>query len=313
MVKVKIYVVLFVVLVCFPVLLVLWLFSPLKEMIMKPVEDVIGPSTFDAKCLIDGNDDDVLDILGMTGDPSKSQAPTIINGTNGEILWKGGNFVDEAKIHCISKDWFFIDKKNSQLNISQAKKPGTVMPFNIVGELRSYGLGENCIAFTNNNRNTTGIDLKTKKATECIPTTTKKHSQKASNIMTLTKKEALYQDETHTYKLFIKDNKDKSLWLSTTGNKWNWKRKLAYLKPKFGSAVAAGNNVIVVLGMKPEDSKTLYMVGINATTGLEKYAVPYKGSVSMLQYNGKYLIAEWGNIVHAFKINNGKRYWKVGR
>ena len=270
----------------------------------QPEQQVVG---FNALCLVHGNEDSVLDILGV--EQGTIGTLMMLNGKNGDVMWKGGAFLEEFSLHCFSPELFFVHRGNLQVNISSTKTPGKAIPFAVAGVLQEYGEGENCVAFGNAQGQLTAVDLQSKRASKCDVESMRQVSQQRSSVLVNRETTAVYENGANQYQLSV-DQEDKLVVTLLNDKTQIWQRKLPHKLPKLGSEIVVEEGVVVVLGSKSNDENDLF--GIDAQTGQQKYEIPYQGRVGMLAYNGMYLIGEWANAVHAFTIADGKNIWKVG-
>ena len=269
-------------------------------------------------CLIDANEDGVLDVAVGTGSPGGKRRATVLDGTNGHVLWKGQSRAQQTRVHCLSDDWFLFGGQDFDFDLIQVKGDrSTVNEVKGSDTLSSFGLGNDCIAYTTADGSSGVAGLESSKPSDCP--TERMHTiyEQSAGVTDTSSNSSAVTVDNRSYTLGVRPRGTQMLRVNVEEDGTPvWSKELNYIKPTFSSGLAVAEGVVAVWGADPVDSQKTYLVGLDANTGEKLYARKYadtaSSSVGFFAYNGRHLLIQWWGSLKAFDIRTGKRVWTAG-
>lgn len=279
-----------------------------------------GPSWWSASppgCLIDGNGDGILDVLGMARS-GVGQAPTLIDGHSGQVLWTTKGYPKDTRTFCLSKDWFGVAQANFHLEIFQARQRSKPLELTGRDKLRAFALGDGCAELETADGSRFGVRLPGGAKTHCRTKKLTTIYDEPPGVIGLTGKRAEIESDGRRY--VLQKRSSGTPVLTVTASKRAHKifsKELPYAATTFSSAIAVASYRVVLWGAKLADRKTPLLIGLNSNDGNVLYSIAQKGdpsgSVNLFESNGRYVIATWGGALHAYDPMTGREVWRVGR
>ena len=95
-----------------------------------------------------------------------------------------------------------------------------------------------------------------------------------------------------------------------------WSTDLRVVKPNGGLSFAVTPSMLVVYAIDPSDNDYGVLVGLDPTTGLQRYAQRQdshsSASFRSFHWNGRFVLIDWGFGLHAYDPTDGRRVWHIG-
>ncbi|MBX3182388.1 MAG: PQQ-binding-like beta-propeller repeat protein [Polyangiaceae bacterium] len=266
-------------------------------------------------CLVDADGDAVLDVVGLSGGVSGRHTPTIVNGATGEVRWRGQTGNDKTKVLCAGRNHFLVTGGDFSARLITARSPSQERVVQLRDEAQSATLGNGCVSVRTSDGSSMGIQLATGATGACE--VADNPWRREPGMIGLTDRQTEITSGKRRYTLTQRESGTPILTLSASeGGKTLWTQETRYRKATFASAVAPAGGTVVVFGARLADDKKGMLIGFDAATGAERYAVELSGvstwKVEMLQFNGQYVIASYWTGLYAFNPVNGKVAWSLG-
>ncbi len=266
-------------------------------------------------CLVDADGDAVLDIVGLSGGVSGRHTPTIVNGSTGEVRWRGQTGNDKTKVLCAGRNHFLVTGGDFSARLITARSPSQERVVQLRDEAQSVTLGNGCVSVRTSDGSSVGIQLATGTTSACE--VADNPWRREPGMIGLTDKQTEIAVGSRRYSLAKRESGTPILTLTAMeGGKTLWTQETRYRAATFSSAVAPAGATVMVFGAALSDDKKGMLIGFDAATGAERYAVTLSGastwSVDMLQFNGQYVIAAYWTGLYAFNPVSGKVAWSLG-
>ena len=95
-----------------------------------------------------------------------------------------------------------------------------------------------------------------------------------------------------------------------------WSKTLPAVMARSNLALVVTPGLLIVYGADPQDDHYGVLVGIDPDTGAQRYALRQgshnSASFRSLQYNGRFVLRDWGFGLHAYDPGDGRRIWHIG-
>jgi hypothetical protein len=263
-------------------------------------------------CLVDGNGDGVDDVAGLTGPPGESFTPTIVNGSTGEVLWRGEDAGQGARLECLDRQWLVVGKADFELRLHEARKPDAPISLRGRDQLQAAAMGKGCAALKTTDGSVMGVSLPGGKPTECSAQLPGVFD--TPGLIGLTGETTALMVGKRRYTLAKRRSGTPVLTLRVEERgKTVLEKELPYSAATFSSGLAVAGERIVIFGARPGTQDEGLLVGVDAGTGAELYAVPLEGQVtnniSAIAYNGRYVVVQYWTYLRAYDPGTGKQVW----
>jgi hypothetical protein len=278
-----------------------------------------GPDNFrQPVCTLDANGDGVSDLLGLSSEGGTPDRPTLVNGADGEVLWRpSAASKDSPQVACLDTRWFVVVESNFQAEFHDVRNLGAPVRVLLRDKLDSFGMGAGCARIKTSDGSSQGVQLPGGAAVTC-DAKLKRYYGDGPGVIGLTDERTEISRGKRSYKLRKRRQGTSILTVEVEENdKKVWSRELPYASPTFNTAIAVGGDSIAVWGAEPGDTQKGILVGLDEATGEQRYSVPSKlmvsHSVGFFAFNGRYFMVQaWGSL-EAYEPDTGKLAWKIGR
>lgn len=278
--------------------------------------DLFGPSyghwNAMGACLVDANGDGIDDIAGLSGPPGESYTPTIVDGTTGEVLWRGEDAGEGAKLECLDRQWLVVGKPDFSLRLHDARKPNAPLSLRGRDALQAAAMGKGCAALKTTDGSIMGVALPAGTPTECEATFRSPFDTPGLIGLTGEKTELTVGDRHVTLTKRRTGTPMLTLRVDEQG-KTLFERELPYAAATFSSGLAVAGDRIVVFGTRPGNDDEGLLVGLDAKTGAELYAVTLEGQVTnnveAIAFNGRHVVLQYWVYLRAYDPATGKQVW----
>lgn len=277
------------------------------------------PSRFSGPvCLLDANGDGVSDLLGMSGLRGNANQPTVVDGASGTLLWHGDARDKTPQLACLDSRWFVVVAPNFQAEFYDARNMGAPVRVLLRDTLDSYAMGAGCVRLRTSDRSLQGIALPGGNVVACETKAKFKNLREGGpGVINLTGSKATLEHEGRSYTL--EKRKQGSGILSVRvaqGKKALWTRELPYISPTFDTGLTTNGRSIALWVAEPGAADKGILVGLDAETGEQRYAVRsplmVSNSFRYFGYNGRFAVMQiWGSL-HAYDPDTGALAWKIG-
>lgn len=263
-------------------------------------------------CWVDANGDGVDDIAGLTGPPGESFIPTIVNGITGDVLWRGEDAGEGAKLECLDRQWLVVGKPDFELRILDVKKPDAPISLRGRDQLQVAAVGKGCAALKTADGSVLGVALPAGTKTECAAEF--RGPFDTPGIIGLTGEETQLTVGERRYVLTKRRSGTSILTLRIEEKgKVVLEKELPYAAATFASGMAVAGDRIVIFGARPAQQDEGMLVGLDAKTGAELYAVKLEGQVThgveAMAYNGRYVVLQFWTYLRAYDPATGEQVW----
>lgn len=283
--------------------------------------NLLTPVWWDAAsrtCFVDANGDGIFDVAGLSGKPGEGTTPTLADGKTGEILWQGEPSIKGARSACAGDKWLVVSRPDFRIEFHDARKPEVPVKYMGRDKLEGISLGKGCVNIKTADGTLTGVSLPGGTATTCDAPKPERLTDSPLGVVGLTTEGTQISLGPRTYRIQKRKSGTKMLTVEVTeSGKTLWSKELDYASPTFNTAIAVGRGMVMVWAASPADPQKAILVGLDATTGAQKYEKPQSGqvtnSVYQFQFNGRYLIAMYWGKVYAYEPTTGEIAWTVGR
>lgn len=277
--------------------------------------------------MVDSTGDGVLEIGGVITRGDRRIRPAMLDGASGEVIWEAAPLDESDKrLICLGpRHLGVIDQRAFELTIFPATGIEGEVRRSLSDELDSFSLGEGCVTLRTEDARTVSISLADASDVSCSAgRRIRPHLAKENTvgfvhgIYSMLRPFEISHEGT-VYTLRTRRPGTPLLEVSATqGGRERWSRAV-HLLPVGGDAIgylagAAGPGVVVVTGEERDKdffSNTMYLVGLDATTGAERYRLATEGSgISGMFNNGRYIITATGRRLVALEPASGEIAWQ---
>ncbi len=278
------------------------------------------PSHFSGPvCQLDANGDGVWDLLGLSNVRGSSQPqPTVIDGASGAVIFRAEPRQQAPQLACLDSRWFVVVAPNFQAEFYDARNLGAPVRVLLRDRLSAHAMGQGCVRLRTDDRSVTGIALPGGNVVAC-ETKAKFNDMREGGPGTigLTEKRTELEHEGRTYELEKRSQGSHVLTVRVReGKKQLWSRELPYVAPTFNTGIATNGRSIAVWGAEPGNTSDGILVGLDAQTGEQRYAVPANLTISHsfrhFAYNGRFIVVQVLNSLRAHEPETGAIAWRIG-
>lgn len=268
-------------------------------------------------CPVDANGDGVLDIAGRGAFPGSDHwAPLVVDGKTGRALWNGKPTVAGARDVCWGPGLFAVDEEDFKLRLFAAKAPDAERIVQLEDHVSSYGAGQNCLRLQLANGSTVSLAVNGERIARCEASESINPGRRLG-VSTSSSEAMAVTVGSRSFELTTRQPGTPFLTLSASENgKPIWRRDFPFIQADLGKGLAIAGDLIMVYGAEPRGDEFGVLIGVDAATGVQRYAVPqgshWSGRIQGMFFNGQYVIVMWGFGLHAYDPADGKRVWNIG-
>ena len=254
--------------------------------------------------------------------------PVRVNGATGVIEWRGEPFSrDKTRMLCLGEALLGVSDEAALAIDVYAVDVEAHFRRSLSDKLEYYGVGDDCISVRTADHQTVGLALAGGGETTCRASPKERAwgdppSVECSIISTIDKPRKA-TDGARDFEL--RPRKPGTPFLTVRGlenRKELWKQTLRFI-PVGGEAIGcialtAAQGSVVTVGALRENEHELWLVGLDAATGIERFAHRQgPRSASRLQgfgYNQRFVIMgeSWRDELVAFDPVDGTEAWRIG-
>jgi hypothetical protein len=267
-------------------------------------------------CLINYNDDDVLDVVGMTAKANNGPA-VILDGRTGATLWSAGDYRSGAQVICPSLDVFILNDKDSwDLSIRSASNPEAEKIVRLSDKPELYGFGSDCLAVKTADQQMHGIRLRDVVRAPCVaPVRTAYHIMRDIPALYVARDSWRARSGRSEYEIAFRRTGTAVITAKSSGE-FTWVRELPYEAPSLGTAALLTEELLLLSGKRvsSKDSR-IFVIGLDRRTGAVRYEVPLCRSHNVigLRTNGPMVLAlELWSGLWALDLPTGRVVWHSG-
>jgi LSD1 subclass zinc finger protein len=277
---------------------------------------ILGPSFGSwgpmGTCMVDANGDGVDDVAGLSGPPGQASIPTLVDGLTGDVIWEGPDAGQNATVECLDRKWFALGKPDFGVQIHDVRKPDAPLSVRGRDTLQYAAMGKGCAALKTTDGSILGVALPAGTSTECAASF--RDPFDAPGLIGLTGESTTLTVGERTYTLTKRGSGTEIFTLKVEGRgKTVLEKELPYAAATFSSGLAVAGERIVIFGARPADQQKGLLVGLDASTGAELYAVPLEGQVTnnigAMAYNGRYVVLQFWSYLRAYDPATGEQVW----
>jgi LSD1 subclass zinc finger protein len=263
-------------------------------------------------CFVDANGDGVDDVAGLSGPPGQSTIPTLVDGATGDVIWKGADVGEGAKLECLDRQWLAVGKADFSVQIHDARKPDAPLSVRGRDQLQYAAMGKGCAALKTTDGSTLGVALPAGTPTECAASFDSPWD--TPGLIGLTGESTTLTVGAREHTLTKRGSGTSILTLKVEeGGKTVLEKELPYAAATFSSGLAVAGERIVIFGARPAEQDKGLLVGLDAKTGAELYAVPLEAQVThnigAIAYNGRYVVLQYWSHLRAYDPATGEQVW----
>jgi hypothetical protein len=263
-------------------------------------------------CPVDANGDGVDDVAGLAGPPGQSYTPTIVDGTNGQVIWQGADAGEGARLECIDRQWIVVGEADFDLRLHDARSPDVPLSLRGRDELRAAAMGKGCAAIKTTDGSVMGVALPAGTPTECEAAFRSPFDRPGMIGLTGEKTELTVAGRRYTLTKRRSGTPVLTLRVEEQG-KTLLEQELPYTAATFSSGLAVAGEHVVVFGARPGKQDQGVLVGLDAKTGAERYAVPLTGQVTnnigAMFHNGRHVVLQYWTHLRAYDPATGEQVW----
>ena len=269
-------------------------------------------------CLVDANGDDILDIVGLTGPSDAMFTPTLLDGSSGDILWRGDRGTEHADVFCVGRDWFGLARGNFTVTFRRASSPNKAHAVELKDKLHEFGEQKGCVLLKSADGSQQFHRLPKAKKSTCprAPLRRVGYGAPKPGVMGLSDDTTQISSGKRSITMRARSPGTPMLTLELEGfGKADGELELDFRKGSLGSGVAIAGKRILVWGADRADGDAGHVIGLTPE-GEQLYAMSqstgrntWTRGVELFAYNGKYVVGVWGFGVHAYDPKTGKRAW----
>lgn len=264
-------------------------------------------------CLVDANGDGVDDVAGLAGSLGLPNTPTILDGGTGKLVWQGTDAGEGAQIECLDRQWLVVGKADFELRIHDAKHPDSPISLRGRDRLQAAAMGKGCAALKTSDGSVTGVALPAGTPTDCKDAEFRSVFDSPGVIGLTGESTALTIADRH-YSLTKRSSGTPVFTLKIEERgKTLLDKELPYAAATFSSGMAVAGDRVVIFGARPGNQDEGLLVGIDAKSGAELYAVKLDAQVtnniSAMAYNGRYVVLQYWTHLRAYDPATGEQAW----
>lgn len=263
-------------------------------------------------CLVDANGDGVDDVAGLSGPAGLSYTPTLVDGSTGKVLWKGQDAGEGAEVACLDRKWLVVGKADFELQLHDVKKPEAPVSLRGRDKLQEAAMGKGCAALKLSDGSVMGVALPAGTPTECAAKFVGPWETPGLIGLTGESTELTVGERRYTLAKRSSGTPVLTLKIEERG-KTVLDKELGYSAATFSSGMAVAGERVVIFGARPGKQDEGMLVGIDAKTGAELYAVPLQAQVThnigMIAYNGRYVVMQYWTHLRAYEPATGEQVW----
>ena len=309
---------------------------------LKKVESRASSSGwFGRVCLTDVNGDTVLDVAGFFGTPTRGTLPlSFFDGMTGEKFWTGGAYeFEKVKLLCLGPSSVGVELPDNRVDVVRSKAPGPVARVAVTGPIDNYGTANDCVELVSGGVITAAtLDgqalaaCQTERRSPALPAGYTNNP--SDNIWWVSRQGTTYTlipDVGITHYLIAASfpgalprdpygapMAGQAFHAALSTITTNWKMKLPYTAV-FAAGIPAVliDQTLVTWGGDPKRKDVAgVLIGLNVKDGSVLYAKvqgeAWSTRLRELHYNGKYVVAAWGEGIYGYEPATGKRIWSIG-
>lgn len=282
-------------------------------------------------CLLDDvNGDGAAEISAFISSSTsdRSKTPAIIDGANGNILWRGEPLGEgtDIKLLCAGPHWVTaVNDESFELLMVNARDTTKQVRRALSDELDFYGVSDECIAFKTSDRQTLGISVEDGSERSCgIRARRRPHIEDTTTCGIISTSRlrhgADYELDGVTFNVHARQPGTGFLQASAKrGREELWDVPLRLL-PVGGDSIgcyagAAVPGVFVVFGSPRGNDHGMTVLGLNADSGTERWSMDLAGTygnINEVYSNGRYVVVGVMNRAMAIDPASGQVAWTVG-
>lgn len=265
-------------------------------------------------CLLDANGDGISDLLGLSGQKQAS----VVDGATGKLLWSGEAHKEPPQLACFDARWFAVVGTNFQAELHDARNLGAPVRVLLRDKLDAYATGTGCVRIRTSDGSIQDLALPGGRVVHCEPDAKlRPYHQRGPGMINLTAHSAEVRVGARAYSLDKRRQGTEILSVSVfEGHNPVWSRQLPYAAPTFDTAIATDGRSIALWAAEPNARDKAILVGLDAETGEQRYAVPAKllvsNSLQYFGYNGRFIVVQAWTSLHAYHADSGELAWKIG-
>ncbi len=265
-------------------------------------------------CLVNSNNDNVLDIVGLRGTPMNQNNIAVVDGKTGKIIKSIDNGKTESRpeIFCPTEDFIFSVNPDLTISILDPENLELLKTIALSDKIRNYSLEYNTVCINCYDNSTVAVDLTTLKTKKC---------EIGKEIYNYTPYYNLTSQQTHngiTYSASLKKGATNFIIITATTNKNDtlWTAPLRYISNSYTPCLVVSDQMVTTYGVRLDDKEHGYLVGLDKKNGMiryeEKQSSTWSKNIYALYFNGKYIIGYWGAGLFAYEPDKGKLAWQIG-
>jgi len=272
-------------------------------------------------CLVDANGDDALDIAGLSAAPGSALwTLRVVDGATGSVLWSENDYKPRGGVVCVSPRFFGIDGDDFQLRLFQARSlssPASPRLEPLSDHIDKLGQGNDCLLVNTRDGKQKSVSLTNQPASQCTPLAMTEPwgdwgLENSRGIDGLERNSG-----TTTYLLEYRTPGTPFLTMTAhSQHQQLWATDLRVVKPSGGLSFAVTPSMLVVYAIDPSDSDYGVLIGLDPTTGVQRYAQRQdshsSASFRSFHWNGRFVLIDWGFGLHAYDPADGRRVWHIG-
>ena len=272
-------------------------------------------------CLVDANGDDALDIAGLSAAPGSALwTLRVVDGASGSVLWSEKDYKPQVGVVCASPRFFGIDGDDFQMRLFQARSlssPPSPLLVPLSDHIDKLGQGNDCLLVKTRDGKQNSVSLTNQPVSQCTPLAMMEpwgdwgveNSRGLDGLQ--------HTSGTTTYLLEYRTPGTPFLTMTAhSQHQQLWSTDLRVVKPNGGLSFAVTPSMLVVYAIDPSDNDYGVLVGLDPTTGLQRYAQRQdshsSASFRSFHWNGRFVLIDWGFGLHAYDPTDGRRVWHIG-
>jgi hypothetical protein len=269
-------------------------------------------------CLVDANGDGALDLAGFSGTPGSEQWKLrLVDGKTGSVLWAENDYATTNSLVCASPRYFGIDGSDFRLRLFPAKALTSPLTIPVSDHIRKLGLASDCLLFKTSDGAQKMVDLAGNSVARCDPPTLLDAEGDWGVSTVETEKSLQGRSGATTFKLTYRSPGTPFLVLTARAQgRELWNKTLPVTKAGANLALVATPGLLITYGADPQDDHYGVLLAIDPESGVQRYALRQdshnSGNFRSLQWNGRFVLIDWGFGLHAYDPADGHRVWHIG-
>jgi len=216
---------------------------------------------------------------------------------------------------CWGPALFAVDEEDFKLHLFAAKSPDAERIIQLEDHVASCGVGVSCLRLQLANGSTLFLSVNGERIARCDAS---ESINPGSPLGVSSSSQAMLATAgSRSFELTTRQPGTPFLTLSASENgKPIWRRDLPFIQADSGRGLTIAGDLVMVYGAEPRGDEFGVLIGVDAASGAQRYAVPqgshWSGRVRGMFFNGQYVIVSWGFGLHAYDPADGKRVWNIG-